>query len=175
MKPHEWVQKAQKENPNLPLAEAEILGNEMMLKDIGLDNDEEPTDQELCIIWDQAMPGNWNPDESTRQNVLRLVQRIWWLQGLVEDAKLDNQEILEEPRYHMRKNEGQDGEGETKMNRGDRVSVNLEGLHEIASKDYWAPGKIDHIKPDGTYLIRVDRPLNGQAMFGVTKDRLKPL
>ncbi len=57
--------------------------------------------------------------------------------------------------------------------RGQRVSVNLTGLHPIATAGYWTPGTITAVS-GSTYTVRVDAPLNGQADFsGITEDRLQ--
>jgi hypothetical protein len=71
------------------------------------------------------------------------------------------------------------------FNVGDRVSVNLTGLHPIAGAGAWthgtvtsvpAPGSGALVAVDSGYSVRVDAPLNGQADFsGITEDRLQPL
>jgi hypothetical protein len=56
---------------------------------------------------------------------------------------------------------------------GQRVQINLTGLHPIASQNYITPGIILGPGPSpGTYNIKVDAALNCQDRFTVTADRL---
>lgn len=58
---------------------------------------------------------------------------------------------------------------------GDRVSVNLSGLHPLAGIGCRAAGTIRSVRPFGHYTVRVDVPLADDAEFEITDERLTPL
>jgi predicted TIM-barrel fold metal-dependent hydrolase len=60
------------------------------------------------------------------------------------------------------------------LDEGQRVSVNLTGLHEITGDGFWVPGVITG-KAGSTYSVRVDAPINGESNFyGIVEYRLRP-